>query len=195
MAGTSILLLDNNFNYKNTKLLSMKKNIIFIGIIALLAVFAFYNPNSDAKIGHVDTEYIFSKIPKYQEAQKQLNTLAEQYKAEVESKYKEVDSLYKIYQKEEMLLSSQMKKQKEDDIVKKENEAKELQKKYFGQDGLMDKKRDELLKPIQDNVFNTIKTMAKEGGYDYIFDKSTGSLLYAKPTLDQSDALLKKMGY
>lgn len=160
-----------------------------------MVVFAFYSPKTDAKIGHVDTEYIFSKIPKYQEAQKQLNTLAEQYKAEVEQKYKVVDSLYKIYQKEEMLLSSEMKKQKEDEIVKKENEAKELQKKYFGKDGLMDKKRDELLKPIQDNVFNTIKTMAEEGGYDYIFDKSTGALLYAKPSLDQSDALLKKMGY
>lgn len=173
----------------------MKKNIIFIAILALFVVFAFYNPNTDAKIGHVDTEYIFSKIPKYQEAQDQLNNLAEQYKSEVESQYKIVDSLYKIYQKEEMLLSSQMKRQKEDEIVKKENEAKQLQNKYFGKDGLMDQKREELLKPIQDNVFNSIKSMAEEGGYDYIFDKNTGAILYAKPSLDQSDALLKKMGY
>ncbi len=176
--------------------MDMKKHIFLLtGILFLAVIFAFYSPKSTAKIGHIDTEYVFSKIPAYQDAQKQLETLADQYRSEIEAKYKEVDSLYKIYQKEEVLLSAEMKKQKEDEIVNKENEAKKLQKKYFGKDGLMDQKREELLKPIQDNVFNTIKQLAEEGGYDYIFDKNSGALLYANPSLDQSDAILKKLGY
>ena len=84
---------------------------------------------------------------------------------------------------------------KQQEIIDKENEAKALQKKYFGEDGLMAQKREELLKPIQDNVFNEIKKMAEAGDYDYIFDKATGEILYARPMNDKSDQLLKNLGY
>jgi outer membrane protein len=172
----------------------MKKSVLFI-LIAFLTIVAFYNPMSETKIGHIDTEYVFSKIPAYQDAQSELEDLANQYKADVEAKYKVVDSLYKIYQKEEVLLPQDTKMKKQQEIIDKENEAKQLQQKYFGKDGLMDQKRKELLKPIQDNVFNSIKELAEEGDYDYIFDKVTGEILYARDSRDQSDALLKKLGY
>ena len=173
---------------KNTKLLL---SLFAIAII----LFAFVNPMEESKVGHVDSEYIFKKIPAYQDAQREIENLANQYKLEVEKKYATVDSLYKIYQKEEVLLPQDLKVKKQNEIVNKENEAKELQKKYFGKDGLLEKKRQELLKPIQDNVYNTLKKMAEAGNYDYIFDKTTGEILYARSSRDLSDNLLKQLGY
>lgn len=173
---------------KNTKLLV---SLVAIAII----LFAFVNPMEETKVGHVDSEYIFKKIPAYQDAQREIENLANQYKLEVEKKYTTVDSLYKIYQKEEVLLPQDLKVKKQNEIVNKENEAKELQKKYFGKDGLLEKKRQELLKPIQDNVYNTLKKMAEAGNYDYIFDKTTGEILYSRSSRDLSDNLLKQLGY
>jgi len=170
------------------------KNLGII-FIAVLVLFSFYNPMSTSKVGHVDSEYIFKKIPAYSDAQAELERLANQYKAEVEAKYKVVDSLYKIYQKEEVLLPQETKVRKQNEIIAKENEAKQLQQNYFGRDGLMDQKREELLKPIQDNVYNALKDIATAGSFDYMFDKATGELLYTNPAQDQSDALLKKLGY
>ncbi len=174
----------------------MKKSLIFIsfGMLAIIA-FAFYNPMSDTKVGHVDTEYIFSKIPAYQDAQEELENLSNQYKAEVEAQYKVVDSLYKAYQKEEVLLPQETRVIKQNEIINKEQEAKDLQQKYFGQSGLMDQKREELLKPIQDNVYNSLKQLATDGNFDYIFDKTTGEILYSNDNNDQSDALLRQLGY
>jgi len=172
----------------------MKKTSILL-LVAFFVLVSFFNPMSESKVGHVDTEYIFKKIPAYQDAQTELDNLASQYKSEIENKYKVVDSLYKIYQKEEVLLPQETKVKNQNEIITKENEAKELQKKYFGQGGLMDQKREELLKPIQDNVYNALKTLAEDGDYDYIFDKASGEILYARSTNDQSDALLKKLGY
>ena len=171
------------------------KKLPFLILVALIVLVSFYNPMQETKVGHVDTEYIFKKIPAYQDAQAELDNLASQYKSEIEAKYKVVDSLYKLYQKEEVLLPQETKVKKQNEIIAKENEAKALQKKYFGQKGLMDQKRQELLKPIQDNVYNSLKKLAQDGDFDYIFDKATGEILYARPSRDQSDALLKRMGY
>ena len=170
------------------------KNVGFF-LIAVIVLVSFYNPMSDSKVGHVDSEYIFQKIPAYADAQSELEDIALVYKTEVEKKYKIVDSLYTAYQKEEVLLPQETKRKKQDEIITKENEAKELQNKYFGRDGLMDQKREELLKPIQDNVYTALKELAEAGSYDYIFDKSTGEILYTNDSRDQSDALLKKLGY
>lgn len=169
-----------------------KAGLFLLGIFILVS---FYNPMSETKVGHVDSEYVFQKIPAYADAQAELEDLATQYKSEVESKYRIVDSLYKIYQKEEVLLPQETKVKKQNEIIEKENEAKDLQQKYFGREGLMDQKREELLKPIQDNVYNSLKELAESGNFDYIFDKSTGELLYTNDARDQSDALLKKLGY
>lgn len=174
----------------------MKKSTLLIAIFALSVVaLAFFNPMDETKIGHIDSDYIFKKIPAYQDAQKEIDNLAAQYKTEVEAKYAQVDSLYKVYQKEEVLLPQDMKVKKQNEIIQKENDAKDLQKKYFGDGGALDQKRQELLKPIQDNVYNTLKKMADAGNYDYIFDKNTGEILYARTTRDMSDNLLKQLGY
>jgi len=170
-----------------------KTSILLLGAFFILV--SFFNPMSETNVGHVDTEYIFKKIPAYQDAQSELENIANQYKSEIEAKYKVVDSLYQIYQKEEVLLPQETKIKKQNEIIDKENEAKELQKKYFGQDGLMDQKREELIKPIQDNVYNSLKELAEDGDFDYILDKATGEILYSRPSRDQSDALLKKLGY
>ncbi len=167
-------------------------------LLLLLGVFmlvSFYNPMSDSKVGHIDSEYVFQKIPTYTDAQAELEDLANQYQKEVEAKFMTVDSLYKIYQKEEVLLPQETKVRKQEEIIAKEKEAKKLQQDYFSRGGMMDQKREELLKPIQDNVAKSIKELAEAGGYDYIFDKVTGEMLYAKDSRDQSDALLKKMNY
>ncbi|MBN2891846.1 MAG: OmpH family outer membrane protein [Bacteroidales bacterium] len=166
--------------------------LILIGIFVLVS---FYNPMAETKVGHVDSEYVFQKIPAYADAQAELEDLAAQYKSEVEAKYKVVDSLYSVYQKEEVLLPQETKVKKQNEIITKENEAKALQQSYFGRDGMLDQKREEVLKPIQDNVYNSLKELAEAGSYDYIFDKSTGELLYTNDARDQSDALLKKLGY
>lgn len=174
----------------------MKNTILYLTtVVALVLLMAFLSPYEDVKIGHIDSEYVFKKIPAYQDAQKELDRIAESYRKEIESRYREIDSLYKIYQKEEVLLPKEMKIKKENEIIDKENKAKELQKKYFGKDGLLEKKRQELLKPIQDNVYNTLKKIAEAGNYDYIFDKTTGEILYARNSRDLSDNLLKQLGY
>ncbi len=150
---------------------------------------------ADTNVAHIDSEYVFKKIPAYQDAQDELENLANQYKAEVEAKYKIVDSLYKIYKKEEVLLPQETKIRKQEEIIEKEKEAKNLQQKYFGQEGLMDQKREELLKPIQDNVYNALKKIAEDGNFDYIFDKTTNEILYSNDSRDQSDVVLKELGY
>jgi len=174
----------------------MKKSVLFLllGAVAIIT-FAFYNPMGDTKIAHIDSEYVFTKIPIYQSNQEELETLSNQYRAEVEAMYQIVDSLYQAYQKEEVLLPHATKILKQNEIIEKEQEAKALQQRYFGQGGLMDEKREELLKPIQDNVYDALEQLATDGNFDYIFDKTTGEILYSKEARDQSDALLTQLGY
>jgi len=168
----------------------MKKIVLSIAIL----IFAF-NLSFSQKICHVDSEYILEKIPAYVDANAEIEELAVGWQAEIEQKYQQVDSLYKIYQKEEVLLTEEMKIKKQDEIIAKEAEAKKLQQKYFGTEGDMYEKRQELVKPIQDNVYNALVEVAKAGGYDYIFDVVTGEILYASDTKDESDSVLKQLGY
>lgn len=148
------------------------------------------------KFAYIDTEYILNNIPSYKTAQDQLDKLSENWQKEVEALYAEVDKMYRNYQSEKVLLTEEMKKKREEEIMAKEKEAKELQKKYFGQDGALFKKRDELIKPIQDEVYKAVKELAIEGGYSIIFDSSAGaSILYTDPKLDKSDVILQKLGY
>lgn len=168
----------------------MKRSIIFI----LLSIFA--GSVSAQKFAFVDTDYILKKIPTYKAAQEQLDKLAADYQKEIEDKYAEVDKMYKDYQAEKVLLTEEMRKKREDDIITKERQVKELQMKYFGKDGLLFKKREELVKPIQDQVFNAIKDIATEGGYAIIFDAaSSQNMLYTNPRYDKSEEVLQKLGY
>jgi outer membrane protein len=148
------------------------------------------------KFAYIDTEYILNNIPAYKQAQDQLDKLSEGWQREVENMYAELDKMYRDYQAEKVLLTEEMKKKREEEIMNKEKAAKELQKKYFGQDGALFKKRDELIKPIQDEIYRAVKELATEGGYAIIFDSSAGaSILYTDPKLDKSDAVLQRLGY
>lgn len=151
---------------------------------------------SAQKYACVNTEYILSNIPDYKNAQQQLNKQSETWQKEVEAKFQEIDKLYKTYQQEAYLLPDNLKRKREEEIVAKEREAKELQNKYFGHGGDLDKKRQELMKPIQDRVYNAIERVANEKRYDFILDKSgSATLLYVNAKYDVSDQILDLLGY
>jgi outer membrane protein len=164
------------------------KRLIFTAALAMFMGTAFAQ-----KFAHVDTEYILGKIPAYQQAQTKLDNYSKQWQQEVEGKFNELEEMYKKYQSEADILPEATKTKRENEIINKEKEAKELQRKYFGSDGELSKKRQELIKPIQDNVYNALKSVATEAGYDYIFDKVTGDIIYASEKYDESDVVLKKI--
>jgi len=148
------------------------------------------------KFAFVDTEYILGRIPTYKSALEQLDKISAEYQKEIEAMYTQVDQLYKNYQKEKVLLTEEQKNTKEDGIVAKEKEIKDLQKKYFGAEGAIFQKRQELVKPIQDEVYKAVKELAIEGGYAVIFDTSSGAgILYENPKYNMSDEVLGKLGY
>jgi outer membrane protein len=168
----------------------MKKIIIIMAVL-----FSALNISAQ-KFAFIDSDYILNNIPSYKSAQDQLDKLSDTWQKEVENVYADIDKMYRDYQAEKVLLTEEMKKKKEDAIVAKEKEVKELQKKYFGQDGALFKKREELVKPIQDEIYRAVKEMAVEGGYSVIFDSSAGAnMLYTDPKFDKSDAILQKLGY
>jgi len=169
----------------------MKK---IIGIVFLIFITSF--SYSQQKCAIVDSEYILENIPEYLAAQDKLDEYSIEWQEEIEAQFKEIDSLYKKFQTESVLLPEDVKLKKEEEIIAKEKEAKALQKKYFGKEGELYKKRQELVKPIQDKVYNAIEEYATEGVYGVIFDKS-GSLtmLYVNSKLDKSDDILAKLGY
>ena len=167
------------------------KKIILSAVFLMLACASIAQ-----KFAFVDSDYILKKIPSYKAAQEQLEKLSSQFQKEIEMKYADVDKLYQDYQAEKVLLTDEMQKKREDDIVQKERQVKDLQMKYFGKDGMIFKKREELVKPIQDQVNNAIKELANEGGYAVIFDSAASlNMLYTNPRYDKSDEVLQKLGY
>jgi outer membrane protein len=148
------------------------------------------------KFAFVDTDYILQNIPSYNAAQEQLNKISEEYETEIAAEYVKIEEMYKTYQSERVLLTDDMKKQREEEIIGMERQTKELQAKYFGPEGDLAKKREELVKPIQDAVYKAVKELSAEGSYAVIFDTASGaSILYSNPRYDLSDEVLKKLGY
>ncbi|MFN8116154.1 MAG: OmpH family outer membrane protein [Bacteroidia bacterium] len=148
------------------------------------------------KIGYVDTDYILSNIPEYKAAQTEIDKISVDWQKEIEVKYAEIDKLYKIYQAESVLLTDDMKKKRENEIINKEKEVKELQKQRFGVDGELFNKRMELVKPIQDKVYNAVKQVAEKSGLAFIFDKAGQvSMLYSNSKYDKSEDVLNLLGY
>jgi len=148
------------------------------------------------KYAFVDTEYIRKNIPAFTAAQEQLDKLSQQWEKEVADGYAVVEQMYKSYQSESVLLSQDMKNKREEAIIAKEKEMKALQNKYFGMEGDLFKKREELVKPIQDEILKAIKEIAVEGSYAVIFDTAAGgNILFANPKFDLSDQVLEKLGY
>lgn len=169
----------------------MKK--IILSIVVLFTFVAFANAQ---KYGFIDSEYIMENIPAYTAAQEQLNQLSSQYQKELEGMHAEVEQMYQDFQAESVLLSEDMKRKREDVIVTKEKEYKKLQRKYFGPSGDLFKKRQGLVKPIQDDIFNAVQEIASDGSYAVIFDKAGGAtLFFTNPRYDLSDKVLQKLGY
>lgn len=148
------------------------------------------------KFAYVDSEYILQNIPEYNDALAQLDEFSNQWQKELEAKFAAIDKMYKDYQAESVLLPEEMKRKREDAIIKAEKEAKDLQKKRFGKDGDLFKKRQELIKPIQDKVYSAIESVAKARNLAMVFDKAGGvTVMWADAKYDISDDVLQEMGY
>jgi outer membrane protein len=144
----------------------------------------------------VDMDYIMNAIPAYETANEQLDQISKKWQKEVEAILVEVQTMYKNYQTELVFLSDEMKKKREDEIIAKEKEANDLKRKYFAPDGELFKKREALVKPIQDEIYNAVQEICEQQGYQVVLDKSsTNNLIFASPKIDISDELLEKLGY
>jgi outer membrane protein len=164
--------------------------------LSITAMFLLVGIASAQRVACVDTKYILDNISEYRDAQSKLDALSIEWQKEIEMKFAEIDKLYKAFQAEAVLLPEDMKNKRQEEIINKEKEAKELQKKRFGSDGDLFKKRQELIKPIQDKVYNAIEDFATEKNYAIIFDKAGGmTVLYVNVRNDVSDDILKKLGY
>ncbi|HTC01686.1 MAG TPA: OmpH family outer membrane protein [Ferruginibacter sp.] len=143
----------------------------------------------------IDSKYILEKLPEYKDAQKRLDQFSAGWQQEIERKQAILDKMNNDYNAEEVMLSDELKKKREDEIYNREKEVRDLQKKYFGFEGDLFKKRQELIKPIQDKVYIAIQKLAVDRSYDFILDKSEGiTVIFADPKLDRSDDVLKFLG-
>lgn len=143
----------------------------------------------------IDSKYILEKLPEYKEAQKKLDQFSEQWQQEIDQKEAAMDKMYKDYEAEQVMLSDPLKKKREDELYNKQKELRDLQKKRFGFEGDLFRKRQELIKPIQDKVYNAVQKLAVEKQFDFILDKSEGiTVIFADPKLDRSEDVLRNMG-
>ena len=148
------------------------------------------------KFALVDMDYILKNIPAYERANEQLNQVSKQWQAEVDALNTEAQTLYKNYQNEVVFLSKEQKKAKQDAIVEKEKQAADLKKQYFGPDGELFKKRTALMNPIQDEIYNAIKDIADQRGYQLVLDRASDQgIIYGSPKIDISSEVLRKLGY
>jgi outer membrane protein len=166
-----------------------------ITIIALLFVLLGFQAFAQ-RFAYVDSDYILSHIPEYNSAQKQLDALSEQWQKEVDIKFSIIEDMFKAYQADQVLLNNEMRKKRENEIVQKEQEAKEFQRLKFGFEGELFQFRIKLIKPIQDRVSKAIQAIADAQQLDMIFDKNSEiTLLYANPRLDKSNDVIVRLGY
>ena len=164
--------------------------------LALFAALACMFTADAQKFALVDMEYVLKNIPAYEMANEQLNQVSQRWQREVDDLKKEADTMYKNYQSDMVFLTDEQKKKKEEEIVAKEKEASQLQYKYFGPQGELFKKRQSLMKPIQDDIYNAIKKVSEERGFQAVFDRaSSQSIIFASPRIDVSNEVLSKLGY
>lgn len=167
----------------------MKKLLIFSCIVILAAFSA-----AAQRYAIIDSRYIFDKLPEYKQVQKNLDGIAANWQKEIDAKQAELDKVYQDYDAQESMLSDESKRKKEDELFKKEKELRDLQKKRFGFEGDLFKKRIELMKPLQDKLAAAVKKLVEIENYDLVLDKSEGnSIIFADPKLDKSDAVLRQL--
>jgi Outer membrane protein len=168
----------------------MKKFVLIISL-AFVAI-----ASQAQKFALIDMDYILKNIPDYEMANEQLNTLSKKWQGEVEKVQQDAQNLYKTYQADIVFLSAEMKTKRENEIVEKEKEAQELKRKYFGPEGELYKKRESLVKPIQDEIYNATKEISEAKGYSIILDRASAmSIIFASPKIDISNEVLAKLGY
>ncbi|MBO4232530.1 MAG: OmpH family outer membrane protein [Bacteroidales bacterium] len=168
----------------------MKKRIFTVLAASLLVLSAY-----SQKYAYIDSEYILGNMPDYVEAQAELDRLSIEWQKEIEGMFKSIDSMYRKYQVDEITLPDNMKKKRQEAIINAEKEAKNLQKKRFGTDGDLFKKREELVKPIQDKVFTAIEEYAKDKGYAFVFDTAGSmTIIYADAKWDINEQIMNKLG-
>jgi outer membrane protein len=168
----------------------MKKLLILATCFLLIATVS-----NAQRYAVIDSKYILDKLPEYKEAQKLLDQFSEQWQQEIDQKQTLVDKMFKDYDAEQVMLSDVLKKKREDELYNKEKELRDLQKKRFGFEGDLFKKRQELIKPIQDRVYNAVQKLAVEKQYDFILDKSEGiTVIFADPKLDKSADIIRNLG-
>lgn len=166
-----------------------QKTVLFI-LLCFTCVLGF-----SQKYAVIDSKYILQQLPEYKTAQKKLDDFSEQWQKEIDKKSQDLEAMQKSYEAEQVMLSDALKKKREDEIFNKEKELRDLQKKRFGYEGDIFKKRQELIKPVQDKIYTAIQKMAATREYDFILDKSEGiTVIFADPKLDKSDEILKLLG-
>ena len=168
----------------------MKKIMFSVFAMTLFAMVA-----TAQRYAVIDTKYILDKMPEYREAQKKLDQFSEQWQQEIELKQRDLDQMYRSFEAEQVMLSEELRKKREDELFNREKEVRDLQKKRFGFEGDLFRKRQELVKPLQDKVYNAVQKLAVARQYDLILDKSEGiTVIFADPKLDKSDDVLREIG-
>ena len=167
------------------------KKVMIVALLAIVAMTA-----NAQKFALIDMEYILKNIPAYERANEQLNQVSKKWQAEVEAINTEAQTLYKNYQNEVVFLSQEQKKAKQEEIMEKEKQASELKKKYFGPEGELFKKRESLMTPIQDEIYNAVKEISELRGYSLVLDRaSDAGIIFGSPKIDISNEILAKLGY
>lgn len=168
----------------------MKKLFLSFSLLLGLAFAA-----SAQRYAIIDTKYILDKMADYRTAQKTLDATAENWQKEIDQRQEELNKMYRDFDAEQVMLSEELKKKREDELFNKEKEVRDLQKKRFGFEGDLFKERQKLIKPIQDKVYTAVQKLAAARSYDFILDKSEGiTVIFADPKLDKSEDVLKELG-
>lgn len=166
------------------------KKILLLTCLLGLGVLGF-----SQKYAIIDTRYILDKIPEYGKAQKQLDDIASDWQKDIDQQQAALNKMYKDYEAEQVMLPDDLKKKREDQLVMKDKELRGLQRQRFGFEGDLFKKRQELIKPIQDRVYNAVQKLSVSRGYDFVLDKSEGiTIIFADPKLDKSEDVLRELG-
>ncbi len=164
-------------------------------LVAVAALMVTAGAATAQKIAYVDTRYILDKLPEYAAAEKEIDLISQKWQKELDGTYAQIEQLYQKYRAEEVLMTDAIKRERQDEILQKEKEAKEYQRKRFGYEGDVFKQREEKVKPIQDRVFAAVEVLAKERKLDFVFDKAGAVvMLYTSSAYDLSDEVLAKLG-
>ncbi len=187
-------MMNNKYNFQATMVFYRLKRVIILLFLCITVGFA--HAQTGTRYAFVNLDYIMKSIPEYAKAQQELDAYSLKLQAEIDALYQEIAEMQNKYNADKVFLTATMREQREKTIAEKENKARLLQQEYFGTKGALFLKREELVKPLQDEVLEVIRDVAKDGNYEMIIDLSAdNSVVYYDPKLDKSDVVLRKLGY